>query len=98
MAQRSNVSEATVKARSNLRQFGSNRSTNFQNRREWFNSFVWARLCSRTKIGISRAPKKKREVRQIFSLLEKKPPRVFFILPLIRAHLGVVLFLSCFIQ
>jgi hypothetical protein len=34
MAQRGRVRDASASARSNLRQFGSNRSTNFQNRME----------------------------------------------------------------
>jgi hypothetical protein len=47
-AQRGKVREASVNARSNLRQFGSNRSTNRQNRLEWFNSLIWQSSCKST--------------------------------------------------
>jgi hypothetical protein len=47
-AQRGKVREASVNARSNLRQFGSNRSTNRQNRLEWFSSLIWQSSCKST--------------------------------------------------
>src|SRR6516165_3398381 len=48
IAQRGKFRDASVSARSNLRQFGSNRSTNLQNRMEWFSSLVWQSSCRST--------------------------------------------------
>jgi hypothetical protein len=48
IAQRGKVRETSVNARSNLRQFGSNLSTNLQNRMEWFSSLVWQSSCRST--------------------------------------------------